>query len=709
MIHHNEAWLPTDDEVIAAILSVPTHFVPAAPDLRQQNWRIYADDAAEPTTALANENVAPTLADNAIIRIRITTAEIGGGSGTETLKIQYSTDNVTFTDMGSGNHWNYANGAATNGNTTTTFKTTDATTKGKYHEDGSGTDTYSASTILENDWAIKPTVTVNGSSLYYFRLFDTTGSIAIALGSGETHPQVTTAASDAPPPPPRNHRLKKRRHFTPKGMAPRGRNRRFFATGESAAPIVQVSAHRTARQSTNPKGAFAGRARRAVNYYTGDAPVNAEPTRGRFLRQAVRPEAIFTGRAVRRRGFWNTGENAVAICMHGRFVAQAHAPPAFAGKVTRRPVPGDIPIFVRPHLRLRLRGPRPLPLELFTGRTRRGLTPDSDFPVPPPRRGRFIRAPWPVLPLAHTRRAHMPGRDEPVPAHHRRRTVAHMPPPCLFAGRVRRGIAPDSDQPVVRRRRISRPAPRPGACAGRTIRSRSLGVESFPIIPRHRQAQPVRPGISTGHVTRTRPQFPVEQVRLVRRHTIARGEQSARPNPTVRRGRLSIPDALAPLPRRRTLAPQRPAPSSGTIRRSLPRVGDNAVLAMPRRYARPQDPWPRAGQTRRQPLPFAALSAVPPLPRSRLASGNKPVAPKGRSHRGRLPLGALAEGKLQRRRIVRPRFLSLGQARYTRPPCQIRTAMQVLSDSGRPIPGPYYFTSGQMYWAGAVAGDLLVE
>ena len=159
---------------------------------KQQNWKFFADDGAEPTSSLAAENTQAPLVNNTnIIRLRTTLAETtGGSSGAVAITVEYSTNDSSFTAMGAGNQWNYANGAATNGNTVTTNKLTDTTGTMKYHEDGSGTETFTANTSYELDLAIVPTGTVIGGQVYYFR-FKQAGT-EIVLNSGKTHPNILT-------------------------------------------------------------------------------------------------------------------------------------------------------------------------------------------------------------------------------------------------------------------------------------------------------------------------------------------------------------------------------------------------------------------------------------------------------------------------------------------------------------------------------------
>lgn len=170
----------------------PAIFVP-----KQQNWRVYKDDGAEPTTAYAAENTGGTLDGRTdIIRVRVAIAETAAVAGTLTdIDIQYSTNDADFTAMGAGNAWNYANGQATNGATLSGVKLTDSgIVVGIYCEDQTNDPALSASQVKEFDFAIAPTTTVASNTLYYFRIVYNSGPTVIALNSGKTHPQMTTRA-----------------------------------------------------------------------------------------------------------------------------------------------------------------------------------------------------------------------------------------------------------------------------------------------------------------------------------------------------------------------------------------------------------------------------------------------------------------------------------------------------------------------------------
>jgi hypothetical protein len=157
----------------------------------QENWKWFQNDAVEPITSLADENVKPTLLnDSNIIRLRTTLRSMLGGGTYNNCYLEYSTDQVNWNAFGAGAHWNYANGQATEGDATTTYKTTDGSTYGKYHESATISETWVTPGIyLEIDWAIVPTANVQTSTTYYFRM-DGSG---LDLLSEHTYPQVLTA------------------------------------------------------------------------------------------------------------------------------------------------------------------------------------------------------------------------------------------------------------------------------------------------------------------------------------------------------------------------------------------------------------------------------------------------------------------------------------------------------------------------------------
>lgn len=159
---------------------------------RQQNWKWFQNDAAEPTTSLAAENTSPVLADSNIIRLRVTIAETGGkGASGQSTDILYSSDLVSWFSMSASNDWNYANGQATGGNTVTTNKLSDTSNKQKYHESSTVTETWSASTAYEEDWAIQPTIHAKAGTIYYF--FIAIAGVEASPNTGKVRPSLTTA------------------------------------------------------------------------------------------------------------------------------------------------------------------------------------------------------------------------------------------------------------------------------------------------------------------------------------------------------------------------------------------------------------------------------------------------------------------------------------------------------------------------------------
>jgi hypothetical protein len=163
----------------------------------QRNWQFY-DDATPDTskTQLANENTKPNLEnDTDIIRMRFCIAETGGKLGNNVIpSLQYDTDSgfPSPQSFGSSQHWDYADGADTEGNMVDTLLLSDTDTANEYLESASQKVTVPANAAGEEfDFAIVPTANVSGDTTYYFRiLLDAT---AVPLGSGETYPQVFTA------------------------------------------------------------------------------------------------------------------------------------------------------------------------------------------------------------------------------------------------------------------------------------------------------------------------------------------------------------------------------------------------------------------------------------------------------------------------------------------------------------------------------------
>lgn len=161
---------------------------------RQKNWKFYENNAAEPTVQVAAENTTAPVNIGNIYRLRLQIHETGGKQGTNnSFKLQYSTDDTNFTDLGGANVWNYANGAGTNGNATTSYLLTSSNAHGKYIEDASQTQTVGASSYTEIDVAIQ-SVSAAIHTTYYFRAI-LAGSELLKENPPNTHPSVTTFAT----------------------------------------------------------------------------------------------------------------------------------------------------------------------------------------------------------------------------------------------------------------------------------------------------------------------------------------------------------------------------------------------------------------------------------------------------------------------------------------------------------------------------------
>jgi len=155
----------------------------------QSNWKFFQDDAAEPTEQLEEENVTPTLENNNIIRCRVAVNTFGMEGATGIVSMQYSTDDVNFSDVGSYPYdWVYANGKGDEFSQVSTFKLSNSTLYGNYYESGTLSKYFDIG-YQEIDFAIQPLKALYNTT-YYFRLLLDGGEISPE--SGLSHPQVTT-------------------------------------------------------------------------------------------------------------------------------------------------------------------------------------------------------------------------------------------------------------------------------------------------------------------------------------------------------------------------------------------------------------------------------------------------------------------------------------------------------------------------------------
>jgi hypothetical protein len=162
----------------------------------QDHWHFYEDNNAEPVggDAIGSEDTKGTLPDNTSnVRIRIQIDETGGKKGTKTYALEYRESGGSWTALGSGNHWDWADGQGTHGNNITTFVLTGSDELGEWFEQAGGIDTIEASVQHEDDFCVVPTGTVTASQDYEFRITHT--GTPIPLQSGASYPIVTTAAA----------------------------------------------------------------------------------------------------------------------------------------------------------------------------------------------------------------------------------------------------------------------------------------------------------------------------------------------------------------------------------------------------------------------------------------------------------------------------------------------------------------------------------
>jgi hypothetical protein len=158
-------------------------------------WRWGEDDSSgTPSTWLAAENSVPTIYQNhGKVRLRYALGDQGGANWTGTVTLQYSEDGSTnWTDLGSSNAWDWADGQATHGSTTT-LTLSCADSAGEYVESATNTITVAKNSETDFDFCITTTATTNSTGSYYFRaLWDGT-SWALAPQPG-TIPQINMEA-----------------------------------------------------------------------------------------------------------------------------------------------------------------------------------------------------------------------------------------------------------------------------------------------------------------------------------------------------------------------------------------------------------------------------------------------------------------------------------------------------------------------------------
>jgi hypothetical protein len=177
------------------------------------NWRFYNDETSlTPTTALANENIAPTNVafDNAL-KLRVTAAEIGGANGLPVkFKLQFSEQSdfssgvLDVTEIGScvaSDLWCFADGAGVDNATTTAKVLTDSGSCvatvgsgcGAHNESGTSSTTsaflHLANAAAEYEFTIR-NAGARVNTVYYFRLYDDV--LGVAVDTSGTYPSLTT-------------------------------------------------------------------------------------------------------------------------------------------------------------------------------------------------------------------------------------------------------------------------------------------------------------------------------------------------------------------------------------------------------------------------------------------------------------------------------------------------------------------------------------
>jgi len=195
-------------------LILAQYSLPYAPQMN--NWRWYADEedevlatpyANETTNGTPNEPPQVEMGKRIPLKLRINITEtVGVGENDSRKKLQWSTDQSTWT--------NIAEGGAGSGSTPFVYTTdisggndnvvvstqvlTGTTQKGIHNESNSNSPSesdHTASATLELEYAFEIYDGATVSTSYYFQLYDQVLAAAIPLASGKCYPKLTTATA----------------------------------------------------------------------------------------------------------------------------------------------------------------------------------------------------------------------------------------------------------------------------------------------------------------------------------------------------------------------------------------------------------------------------------------------------------------------------------------------------------------------------------
>jgi len=169
----------------------PTYYAPAT-----RSWRFYDDHSSiTPGIAYSAENISPTdMYNHNNIRLRLTITETEGGSQTGRKKLQYSTDNTNFSDVGeinSGATWAYCNGGGIDDQQISSLLLSTSNATGPYVESGTASSTYihTAYQSAEFDYCLTEN-SANTNTTYYFRAYDNTSNQSISPDTGYSNPSI---------------------------------------------------------------------------------------------------------------------------------------------------------------------------------------------------------------------------------------------------------------------------------------------------------------------------------------------------------------------------------------------------------------------------------------------------------------------------------------------------------------------------------------
>lgn len=170
---------------------VPSYYTP-----KTRSWHFYDDHTPEtPSISYAPENNTPNnMYNHNDIRLRLSIAETGGVSQTGRIRLQFSSDGISYSDVGeigSGAVWAYCDGGGADDNLVSSLLVSSSTNYGPFIESSTAASTFNhvAYQTAEFDYCLQENFAYTDST-YYFRAFHNTTGLPILPDSGYIQPNI---------------------------------------------------------------------------------------------------------------------------------------------------------------------------------------------------------------------------------------------------------------------------------------------------------------------------------------------------------------------------------------------------------------------------------------------------------------------------------------------------------------------------------------